>query len=89
MRNRGIELSLLSSSPPPALAATAAAAPTPPPHHHLPLDAEAVVVGEGVPGWALPRAMAAVHTALTAQASQQHRCSLLLSPSHPVAPPFW
>lgn len=68
MRNRGIEIFLLPEQPqaPAAKARAAAGA-------QQAQELEAALGLQGVPGWGLPHAMAAVQAEVAAHAAQRHR----------------
>lgn len=78
MRNRGIELFLLppeaeAEAGPGAAAQLAAAPPAGAPAQQQQQEAQQVLALAGVPGSAVPAAMAAAHAAVVAHAAQRHR----------------
>jgi hypothetical protein len=72
MRNRGVEIYLLPEPSPAAAAPSARSGPTADAQVPAAHDLQLALAASGVPGWALPQAMAATHQQLAAAAAAAH-----------------
>ncbi len=73
MRNRGVEIFLLPESISPASSASHPSSASSPPHQQQHEDLQLALGAAGVPGWAMPAAMAAAHAEIAAAAAAAHR----------------
>jgi len=72
MRNRGVEIFLLPESISPASSASHLSSASSPPHQQQHEDLQLALGAAGVPGWAMPAAMAAAHAEIAAAAAAAH-----------------